>query len=671
MGRGGARLIGLGWDPPAWPALLAGAVALAAWLAIARPGAGDAARGVLRTGAAALLALALLDVGCRLAAGGERPRLAVLLDVSESMRVPESGTSRASDARDFLASAAFREWSAGWEVVVDSFGGATTDPGAAIRSAAAGSPDAILVVSDGRATAGLGPAGAEAPVWAYAPGPVSLADAAVLDVAVERDASGPDRAVVEVGAIGGRDVVEGLEVELAVDGREAGRIAVGALAAGDRRRVRVPLPDRDAGAVIEARLRPLRDGVPANDVRSVVDAGPDVARRALVAGLAPGWEMGPWRRAVAAAREGAVDAVWVAPDGTLRPVDGGASRSWAGLDPARYRSLHLVGDPARLGAAGRAWVDRFGTLGGRGILWMPEGAAGEVAGVTVAEGSAAGPPSETEAGRAWRVARGVDRPGPDAGAGWPVLERLPGTGPPPRATVLVEAAGRPAAWIEEREAARVAVLAGTGWYRWPIETAGPAGPAPAFWAAWTDALVRWLDAAPSAERPLVGLPADGRVAAGAGLVAPIAAGVEEALRWRVTDVTGAVVDSGEVAAPAGGETIRVAPLAPGAYRLEAEAGDGWRGGGRFVVEASAPDLARTEADTAALAGWARRSGGRLLDGPPTGRLPAPAASPEGAPAAASTRGLGTRPWAYLAAALLLLADWAIGARALARPETAR
>lgn len=666
----------IAWDPPAWPTLLAGLAALVAWLALARPSTRSPLRSGLRLAAAALLALALLDVGCRGAAGSAADRLSVLLDTSLSMRVGDpAGSTRVERARAFLESDAFGSWTEGWEVVVDSFGGATTDPGGAVAAAAAELPGAILLLSDGRTTAGRVLEPPQVPLWAAVPGPIALADAAVLDVDVEPVRDAPDRAVVELGAVGGRAVETGLEVVVTVDGREAGREPIGPLGIGERRTVRIPLPEAEGEALVTARLVPGRDPVPDNDARSRIrdeDAGP---RRALVVGLAPGWEMGTWRRAMADAHPGTLDALWTATPGTMRPVDGGPPRGWGTLDATRYRSVHLIGDPALLGEPGRVWVEAFAGRGGRGILWMPQGASGRLpgAGTTIAAGERVAAPVLTAAGRRWLDALGVRAAGPDGGPRWPALERLPppGAAAPADAVVLVEAGGGPAAWIEERGGTRVAVLLGTGWYRWPIRTGGPDGPAAAFWEAWTDALARWLSAAPSAETPLVRLPAGSRVARGGTLEASVSRGVESAVSWRVESEAGDRLATGEVPAPAGGRAFHAGPFPPGSYRLLVETAEGRRGGGRFVVESWAPDLARTEADSASVALAARATGGGLLAGPPDGRLERPTAGASAARPAGSPRGLGTRPWGYLAAAVLLLLDWALASRgALARPERA-
>ncbi len=376
----------IGWDPPAWPVVVAGVVLLVAWVATNPPRRDAPLRGALRIAAAALLALALLDVGCHAAAGAPESRLRVLLDTSLSMRVGEpDGQSRAGRARAFLESDAFGAWSAGWDVEVDSFGGATTDPGGAVATAAADRPGAVLILSDGRATAGHDVEPPGVPLWAYSPAPVRLADAAVVGLDIETGDDEPDRAVVEVAAVGGLAVEVGLEVVVTIDGREAGREAVGALAAGERRVVRRRLPAaRPADgpeAVVTARLEPARDPVPDNDRRSLIRRDPGEPRRALVVGLAPGWEMAAWRRALIDAHPGPVDAVWTATPGSVRPIDGGPVRGWTALDPARYRSVHLIGDPARLGEPGRRWVEAFAGLGGRGVAWMPGGAGGELVGV--------------------------------------------------------------------------------------------------------------------------------------------------------------------------------------------------------------------------------------------------------------------------------------------------
>ena len=106
------------------------------------------------------------------------------------------------------------------------------------------------------------------------------------------------------------------------------------------------------------------------------------------------------------------------------------------------------------------------------------------------------------------------------------------------------------------------------------------------------------------------------------------------------------------------DLIAVGPLPPGAWKLELDAG-GRRESRAFAVEAWSPDLARTEADTAALATTARGSGGAIVDG----AEPLPRAEAPGAAGPGPVVGLGLAPWAFLLATLLLLLHWAVAARA--------
>ncbi|HJR53495.1 MAG TPA: hypothetical protein VJ982_07250, partial [Gemmatimonadota bacterium] len=141
------------WNPPALPLVALGLLGLLAWLVLSPPSRRSPLSASLQALAAIVLALALVNAGWRSRAG-DRPRLAVLVDHSESMSaVGAGGTTRLEDARAWLEGPGFSRLAAGWSVEIDSFGGRTTDPAAAIEAASATLPGAILIVSDGRATA--------------------------------------------------------------------------------------------------------------------------------------------------------------------------------------------------------------------------------------------------------------------------------------------------------------------------------------------------------------------------------------------------------------------------------------------------------------------------------------------------------------------------------------
>ncbi|HUP00259.1 MAG TPA: hypothetical protein VM737_01895 [Gemmatimonadota bacterium] len=676
-------MTGLTWGPPAVIATLAGAAGLALWLALAPPGRDGIARGALRSGAALLLLLALLDIGCRRAGPAGARRLVVLLDRSLSMEVaPPGAESRAGAARAWLASPTFAEWSDGWRVEIDSFGGTTSDPAAAIESAETGLPGAILVVSDGRAAGGRVAEPAGIPLYAVAPGAAGLPDAAVLELSITLPAEGSAEVAVEVAAVGGLSLERPGAVTVAVDGREVGHAPVPPLAAGEQHVVRIALPGPAAASrLVEARVAFPGDPVPGNDRRARFQPGDGGPRRALAVGLRPGWDFAAYLRVLPGSHPGPVDGFWTA-DGGLRrlvvdpvPTDRGARpRSapigWTALDPARYGALYLFGDPAALTPAGRAWIERFLGAGGRGLLWAPGGRSGTLSGtgVTVPAGAGRpGSPALTGAGAAWLTARGITAlDGPNGSAAWTPLEALPADPPAPPAgsTVLLESGGRPVAWTHERGVNRIAILLGTGYYRWPIVAPGGDGQeeAAAFWEEWTDGLARWLGAASPLSRPLVRMPVGGRADADGRLEAPIATEVDGAVRWRVEREGGQrQAASGIVEPGADPRAIRTGPLPPGTYRLLAEAGQR-RARERFVVETWAPDLAWTAADTASLAAAARATGGGLAV---DGRLPPlPATTVVNAEPTTAERafGLGTFPGTFLVAALLLLADWALAGR---------
>ena len=648
------------WNPPALPLVALGLLGLLAWLVLSPPSRRSPLSASLQALAAIVLALALVNAGWRSRAG-DRPRLAVLVDHSESMSaVGAGGTTRLEDARAWLEGPGFSRLAAGWSVEIDSFGGRTTDPAAAIEAASATLPGAILIVSDGRATASGASAAAAVPVFPRAPEPLTVSDAAVLDLRVEEDEEAGPRVAVEVAAAGGA-AVPPRSLAVLVDGRLVGRARVPALAAGERREVRLDLPGTArAEVVVEARLEEPADGVAANDSRSRVWRSTPESRTLLV-GLAPGWELGFLHRALGSSAAEPVDAYWGATEGMLRSVDGGEGARWEGLDPARYEALWLIGDPALLGAAGRRWVERFAAIGGRGIFWGPGGAGGELAGLRApGAGSApAAPPALTDAGRRWlESVIGPLAAAPDGSSAWPPLEGLPAARPPlpGGAAVLLQAGGTPVAWSLERDRNRHVVALGTGWYRLALQGGGSETAGRRFWRAWTEGAARWLSAASADEAGLVTMPAAGRVVDGQRLEARrmVPAGQ---LAWRVVPAAGGA-EAASGMSPEGAEAIAVGPLAPGAWRLELEAG-GRRESRAFAVEAWSPDLARTEADTAGLAAVARASGGAFVaEGTPLPRPESPGASRPG-PAV----GLGLVPWAFLLATLLLLAHWAVAARA--------
>ena len=648
------------WSPPGLAIVALGAAALVTWLVLSPPRRADRLSAGFQIAAAILLALTLVNAGWRGTGSVERPLLAVLVDRSASMSVAdEAGSTRRDAARDWLEGESFSRLASGWRVEVDSFGGATTDPAAAIEAASAALPEAILIVSDGRATGGRAASPPPVPLYAFSPGPATLPDLAVLELSIEEDDGGSARAVVGVGAVGGTPAGP-RTLTVLVDGREVARARVPAVLAGERRELSLALPAVGGGErVVEARLTEPTDAVAGNDARARAWR-PSASERTLLVGLAPGWEIGFLRREVESAAGGPVDAVWGSTAGSIRYVDGGAA-SWDALEPARYGSLWLVGDPALLGMAGRRWVERFGAAGGRGVFWAPGRAGGELSGLRAppAGARAPAPPALTDAGRRWLEAVvGELGTAPDGSDAYPPLEGLPATRPelPAGATVLLQADGVPVAWTVERDGNRHVVALGAGWYRLALEGGERDGAGRRFWRAWTEGATRWLAAASAAERPLVALPADGRAPAGVPFEIPIA---EDAapLEWRIVPaIGGGPAASGAVAA--GDRAIAVGPLAAGAWRLELSA-PGRRESRALAIEAWTPDLARTEADSGSLAAAARASGGGLL-----GAAPAPLPIPEvsGAPRGGRAVGLGLAPWAFLAATLLLLAHWAVAAR---------
>ncbi len=639
-------------------AAAAGVLAVAAWMAVAPPWR-DGRRGILRAAAAAILLLGLFEVSCRLPGGSDAPHLRVLIDRSTSMRLAgPTGGDRGETARAWLDGAVFRRWSEGWQVEVDSFGGATSDLGGAVERAALEGPDAVLVVTDGRVSGGRSIGSTTVPVYAFVPEPRALADAAVLDLRVAGEGEA-ETAEVEVAAVGGLPVPGG-RIELSVDGRPAGSRPLPSLGAGERRVVRFPLTSGGQGhSVVTARVTVADDPVSANDARSRVrePAGP---RRALAVALGPTWDFATWVRALERSHPGPVDAYWSFPGGGLRSVDGGATVAWANLGTGRYAAVYLFGDPGALGSTGRAWVERFLRSGGRGLLWAPAGRDGKLVGAA-ATPSGARPdavPSLTDEGRAWLSTLGATPDAaPDGGPGWPSLEELPvAIRPEAGATTLLTAGGSPVVWIAEEGTTRRAVMLGTGYYRWPIESASGEELGADFWRTWSDAVVRWLASASPAIRPLVRMPPGRVVPASVPLRVPV---LEDAgaMRWRV-DGAGQEVTQGELDT-ADSTGIVIESLPPGEYRLSVEDARGRTASEPFVVERWSPELAWTAADTAGIAAATRRSGGALL-GSSGSLLTLEEGSAEDFVGADAPRlDLGTWPWTFLIAALLILADWAI------------
>lgn len=637
-----------------WAAAI-GVLAVAVWMWAAPPWR-EGRRGWLRAGAAAMLLLGLLDVSCRLPGGSRAPRLLVLIDRSQSMRVAgPAGPGREEAARAWLEGSAFRRWSEGWHVEIDSFGGAVSDPGSAVDRAQEEAPDAILLVTDGRVSGGRSIEPADVPVYAFLPEPLALPDAAVLDLRLV-DGDG-ETGVVEVAAVGGLPTPAG-RVELQVAGGSANSRDLPPLEAGERRLVRFPIPPGDDGyASVMARVAVAGDPVPENDERNLIREPPGPTR-ALVVALTPSWDFAPWRRALARSHPGEVEAYWSFPGGGLRPVDGRRTASWSVLSMDRYAAVYLFGSPAALGADGHRWIGGLVGSGGRGILWAPVGGEGELIGVRVEGSRPDAVPALTGEGRSWLTTLGgTPSAVPDGGPGWPALEDLPARAlPPGNARTLLVAGGSPAAWIAEEGTTRRAVVLGTGYYRWAMAGGADDDPGAGFWRTWSDALTRWLASASPAIRPLVRLPAGRAVPSTEPLRVPVP---EEAgvLRWRV-EGQGEEVARGEIGAGDQARAIVLEPLPPGEYRLQVEASAGRIQDEPFVVERWTPELAWTAADTGGMSAAARRSGGaRLLPGvspAPLGPVPT-----EGPGTAESERlHFGTWPWTYLLAALLLLADWA-------------
>jgi hypothetical protein len=304
-------------------ALAVGAIAVVAWLVLSPPGRDGVVRGLLRVTAAALLLLTLLDVGCQRAVDEDQGTLTVLIDRSRSMDVAgPDGVTRADAAREWLTGSGFTTWATGWDVNVDSFGGTTTDIGAAIEAAASELPDAIVVLSDGRAAGGRSAEPTTVPVYGWSPQPLAIPDVALVALRVETDRGGGATAVAEVAAVGGRAIDAQGTLEISVDDRPVGKRTVPPLDAGERLVARVPLPTRSPGIVrVEAVVTVVQDPVSENDRRAALWRSTDRADRALVVGLVSGWDLAPFIRAARALHTEGVDAFWVDQRGGLYRID--------------------------------------------------------------------------------------------------------------------------------------------------------------------------------------------------------------------------------------------------------------------------------------------------------------------------------------------------------------
>lgn len=652
-----------------WIIVAVGLVGLAAWLYLAPPTPRAPLRSAIRLCVVVLLAAAFLNPEI-VVGPGTSPRLAVLVDTSLSMEARGlEGRSRAEAARDWIDGPALDELKEEWDVTIDSFGGATTDLGDAIESAASGLPSAIVIVSDGRAAGGRAAEPPGVPLFVVPVEPHDLADGAIVDLRVEDSDDETAEVVVEIGAVGGLPLVQGRSIVVEIEGDPSDRIAMTpGLSAGEKEVLRVPLGDRGAGQWrITARLEP-EDGVPRNDQRSIVWNVNDEPGRILVVGLRPGWEFGAWVRALRELDPMPADGYWTADGARLKSLSGETrAADWNDLSGDRYRAVFLIGDPGLLSDYGRRWLDGFLARGGRGVYWSPGAAVGlipgtgiEVPGPPVADG----PPRLTDAGAEWlRAQGGLARDSPDGGADWPDIEGISATSPsiPSGAEPLIVAAGRPIAWAIERGATRQIVALGTGYYRWGLAPS-PAG-GEEFWQEWTATVTNWLTAVRASDRSLVFPPGRGRARYGESVEMRIPRGVEGTVTWEVErEEDGRLVADGVVTAGAGPRRVVIGPLNPGDYSvsLETQAGES---SVRFVVEEWAPDVARTSSDTVSLGSAARISGGALLvdSTNPLLELAQTTTEPIGP---SRTVGLGTRPWVFLLAALGLLAEWALAQRSL-------
>lgn len=660
-----------GWviDPTSTVTLVVGVGALVVWLWFAPPHRSGLVRGSLRGAAALLFAGVLLGVGCERDADLGSGRVIVLVDRSRSMEVPDESATRATLARDWLDSPVFEDWSAGWRIEIDSFGGWSSDIGAALDAAETTLPDAIVLVSDGRAARGRAAEAGAIPIFAWRPEPVRLVDAAVVDLAVETDESEGASVVIEVAASGGIGVPADGEVEVLVDDLLVARESLPALEAGERFVFRVGLPPATSRpAVVTATVSAVGDRVVGNDRRSTLwESAPDT-ERTVVLGLRAGWDLAPFLRALRA-ETGDVDVFVVGPESELRSPDGAGSTSWATLAVRRYGVAYVFGDPEALDPAGEAWLDRFAAAGGKGVYWAPGRSGGRLAGgattVPARGARVEGSPELTLEGAAWLTARGfAPRAAPDGSAAWPPIEALPGRSPdvPGEATVLLSIGDRPIAWAFERGTTRRVVALGVGYYRWAIEGVTRAETrGREFWDQWVGATSRWLAAATPAERVAVRIPAEGRVGIDAPLRATLAGDPGAGAVWRVertVDGERQVVERGEISDSGALSEIVAGPFEAGFYALVVEVPSaGWIVETPFLVDTWNPDLAWTEADTTSLGMALAASGGAWIDAesPPLPRSAGGATSLD-----ASRRvGLATSPWPLLVGIVLVLADWAL------------
>ncbi len=661
-----------------WLALAPALVALAVWIyyrtqaPLARP---------IRLTLRALRALAFLIVLFALAEPvltlvmpePGKPAIAVLVDRSASMGLPESGVEgprRADSAAEILREierklqAEFRLEKIPFSDRPLADGGAeprgNSGIGTAIEALAArqgGRPfGAALIISDGANTAGVDPVaasrGAGIPIFAVEVGTnQAIPDARILQVRANPIASAgePTALEVEIASTG----LEGRSIELRVEdqGRLLATRAI-ELPAGTDLEQAIRLDVRPAAVGLrrwEVSLAGASDSVSENDRLSSAVRVVERKTRILYLEGRVDWDFAFLRRVLAA--DSVMDYTFRICDrnGRWLPerpggpgADPGDLREYAAVILGELPASAMAGGLARRLAAfaeggGGLWV-----LGGRGGISRLRGTPLEPLLPAELRPAAMGDQllgvSLEPAGLVHPVTAVEDHPG-RAEAGWaslpPVWKSPDSMRPHPGSPALLGFTGRgdgePALVAGFSGKGKVMLLALHDFWRWDFLPQDRGGPGQEIFREFVLRSIRWL-AEPAVRDRIVVEPVRGVFRNGEALeftgrvwndaYAPV---VDARLRARIV-----AADSAAAAAPLVEGDLRVRgsdgsyagtfpALPPGAYRLvaEATAGDGSTTLGRvesmFWVDENGPEAQRLRPDTGTLEQMARASGGERTD----------------------------------------------------------
>ena len=606
----------------------------------------------LRVVALAILLWLLAQPALEKPAGGPQ-HLVVLLDRSHSMSLPAgpAAPSRAALA-DRAVETIRRAWRGRAAVEVMPFAGTLGDSGgrgvpaggttaigdalAALASSPAGQrANGVVVVSDGVDNAGLDPVeaarGLGVPVHAVLAGEAGAIDRAVTGVETSPSARVGQALPVRVRVATREPAGTPLLVHLLEDGRELAHATAVVPAHGAEAEVELhAIPTRAGLAVWTARVDSLPGEITAiNNSREVAfEVAPGkLGVVVLTSGL--NWDLAFVRRALLADSSVALHS-FVHDRGTWRAIEGRGGDPVAALHGAAVVVLDGL-SPADMGPGFDAAVASFVHEGG-GVLAMGgpapglaryrAGRLGPELGVNMASGpyGRSGAPSPTAEGaellawdddpargdRAWRESAPLTDVAPVAPGGGDRVLLASSPGPP---LMLARHAGR----------GQMVLVNGTGFWRWSLsgvdELAEERGRR--LWRR----IVHWL-AEPAQGEPLRVRPE--RWVTPAGETVRLFATLQDQAFRPVPGaaVTGELVSPGGAGRPiafaarsAGSYVAELAGLPPGRWRVRARATRGGaslgQAGTEFAVDTWSLEMARTTPDSAALAGVAAASGGRL------------------------------------------------------------